>query len=128
MEIASELVLLPRDKSSERRASVRFPLILDLRYVVVGRRAPSETGSGRIIELSSAGLSFTAERPLSIGQNVDVSIDWPALRDGGVPLQLIMSGNVVRSDGSVVALKIERHEFRTRRSGVRVAPPQKVFA
>jgi hypothetical protein len=127
VELAIERVLLPTDKSPERRASVRFPLILDLRYVVLGYPAPAESGSGRIIELSSAGLSFTAERPLSIGQKVDISIDWPVLLDGSVPLQLIMSGNVVRSDGSAVALKIERYEFRTRRSGLKVALPQEAF-
>lgn len=124
MKRASERVLLPRDESSERRASVRFPLSLDLRYVVLGDGAPRERGSGRVIDLSSAGLSFTAERPLLIGRKVDVSLDWPVLLDGGVQLQLIMSGRVIRSNGSAVALKIERHEFRTRRSGLKGAPTQ----
>jgi hypothetical protein len=121
-------LLLLSNKSPERRANARFPLILELRYVVLGRRrAPVETGSGRIIELSSAGLSFTADRPLLTGQKLDVFIDWPVLLDGGVQLQLAMSGRVVRSDGTVTAMRIDRHEFRTRRSGQKATPPQEVF-
>ncbi|MGO9965638.1 MAG: PilZ domain-containing protein [Bryobacteraceae bacterium] len=118
---------LPRDGSQERRASARFPLTLEVRYVVLGRRAPVEMGSGRTIDLSSSGLSFTADRPLQTGQKLDVYIDWPVLLDGGVQLQLIMSGVVVRTGGTATALQIERHEFRTRRGGLKGAPPQKSF-
>jgi hypothetical protein len=114
-------VRLPSDASPERRATNRFPMTLEVRYVV--RCAPVETGSGRTIDLSSSGLSFAADKPLLIGQKLDVSIDWPVLLDGGVQLQLIMSGNVVRSNGSETALQIERHEFRTRRGGVKAALP-----
>jgi len=81
-------------------------------------------GSGRTIDLSSSGLSFIADRPLPIGQNLVVSIDWPVPLDGSVKLQLIMSGIVVRTNGTVTALKIRRHEFRTRRPGSDAALPQ----
>lgn len=120
---------MPRDERPERRANVRFPLILEIRYVVLGGRAQGERGVGQIIELSSGGLSFTAERPLSVGQRLDVSIDWPVLLGGGVQLQLMMSGRVVRTNGSAISLKIEKHEFRTRRSGLKsnAAPPQEAF-
>jgi hypothetical protein len=61
--------------------------------------------------VSSSGLSFTADRPLSVVQKLDLSLDWPAMLDGGVQLQLIASGVVVRTDGAVTALRIERHEL-----------------
>ena len=118
---------LPRAGNLERRASTRFPLTLEVRYVVLGQGAPAETGTGRTIDLSSSGLSFTAERPLATGQRIDVSIDWPVLLGGGVQLQLIMSGKVVRSDGSATALQIERHEFRTRRGRQTAAPLRESF-
>jgi hypothetical protein len=128
MERASQQrVRLPRHESPERRASTRFPLTLQVRYVVLGRRAPAETGTGRTIDLSSSGLSFTAERPLPAGHKIDVSIDWPVLLGGGVQLQLIMSGKVVRSNGSATALQIERHEFRTRRARQKAAPLRESF-
>ena len=53
-----------------------------------------------------------------------MSIDWPVLLDGGVQLQLVVRGVVVRSDGAVIALRIERHEFRTRRAELRVVTRQ----
>jgi hypothetical protein len=81
-----------------------------------------ETGSGRTIDMSSSGLSFTADRPLLVGQNLDVSIDWPARLDDDVQLQVVVSGVVVRTTGAVIALRIERHEFRTRRAGASVVP------
>jgi hypothetical protein len=71
--------------------------------------------------MSSSGLSFTADTPLSIGQRLHMSIDWPVLLDGGVQLQLVASGVVVRSGGAVIAMRIERHEFKTRRAELRVA-------
>ncbi len=117
-------VRTPKDPSLERRASARFALTLEARYTISGRRSPVETGSGRTIDLSSSGLSFTADRPLETGQKLDVSIDWPALLDGGVKLQLIVSGVVVRTDGTATALQIRRHEFRTRPVGLKVVQPQ----
>ena len=64
------------------------------------------------------GLSFTADRPLMVGQLLRVAIDWPAVLHGGVQLQLVVSGVVVRTAGPVTVLQIERHEFKTRRVGL----------
>jgi hypothetical protein len=110
-------VRLQKELSSDRRAGVRFPVSLEVRYNVAGRRGPVETGSGRTIDMSSSGLSFTADRPLLVGQKLDVSIDWPARPDEDVQLQVVVSGVVVRTTGAVIALRIERHEFRIRRAG-----------
>jgi hypothetical protein len=113
-----------KGSSSDRRGSVRFPVKLEVRYSVVGLPGRAENGSGRTIDMSSSGLSFTADRPLSIGQTVDLSIDWPVLLGEGVQLQLVTSGVVVRSAGAVIALRIGRHEFRTRRAELRVETPK----
>ena len=115
---ASRLGIQPKDTKPERRAGTRFPLTLELRYAALGGQAPAETVSGRTIDLSSSGLSFTADRPLSTGRKFEISIDWPVLLDGCVQLQLVMRGQVVRTDGFATGLQIERHEFRTRRGGV----------
>jgi hypothetical protein len=113
---------LLKGQNPDRRGSVRFPVNLEVRYSVVGHRKPVETGSGRTIDMSSSGLSFTADRPLSIGQRLDLSIEWPVLLDGGVQLQLVTSGVVVRTTGAVTAIRIQRHDFRTRRAGPRLVP------
>jgi hypothetical protein len=107
--------------SSENRAKLRFPLNLELRYRVANAGGPVENGSGRTIDLSSSGLSFTSDIPLSIGQNLDLFIDWPVQLEGDVQLQLVVSGVVVRVAGTVTALRFEHHEFRTRSAGLRGA-------
>ena len=107
-------VRLLQGLSADHRGSVRHPVDLELRYSVVGRR-PVENGFGRTIDVSSSGLSFTADTPLSIGQRLNVSIHWPVLFDGGVQLQIVASGVVVRIAGIITALRIERYDFRTRR-------------
>jgi len=106
----------------ERRRSFRFPVNLGVRYSVIGHRGPAENGSGRTIDVSTSGLSFTADRPLSVGLTLDVSIEWPVLLDGSVQLQLVTSGVVVRSTGAVVAMRIGRPEFKTRCAGLKVEP------
>lgn len=118
MEHASERrVRLPNDPNPERRASTRFPLALEVRYTVSGRRALRETGSGRTIDLSSSGLRFATQGPLEPAIKLDVAIDWPVLLNGGVQLQLVAKGEVVWSSGTETALRIQRHELRTRGGG-----------
>jgi hypothetical protein len=84
-------VRLSKGRSSDRRASVRFPVSLEVRYSIAGRRGPVENRSGQTLDVSSSGLSFTADRPLPIGQKLDMSIDWPFRLDGDVQLQLVAS-------------------------------------
>jgi hypothetical protein len=115
-------VRIPRDVSPERRAGTRFPLSLEVSYTVLDRRATLKTGFGRTIDLSSSGLSFTTNQPMLLGQKLDVSIDWPVLLDGAIKLQLVISGVVVRADTTVIGLRIKRHEFRTRRVGLKSGP------
>ena len=115
-------VRLLQGLSSDRRSSVRVPVNLEVRSSVAGRRGPVENRSGQTIDVSGSGLSFTADRPLPVGQKLDMSIDWPARLDGDVQIQLVASGVVIRTSGAVTALRIERHDFRTRRAGLRLVP------
>ena len=116
-------VRLAKEPGPDRRASVRFPLSLDLRYSVSHRRAPLETGSGQIIDLSSSGLPFATQGPLEPGLKLDVAIDWPVLLDEHVQLQLVVTGVVVWSSQTETAMRIQRHDFRTRRVGLKAASP-----
>jgi PilZ domain len=117
-------VQLPKEPGPDRRASVRFPLSLDLRYSVSHRRAPLETGSGQIIDLSSSGLRFATQGPLEPGLKLDVAIIWPVLLDEHVQLQLVVTGVVVWSRGTETALQIKRHDFRTRSVRLKATSPQ----
>ena len=116
----SNSLRLEKDHRRERRASARFHLILEVRYSVSPHGIPPETGAGLITDLSSSGLRFNADRPLLVGLRLDVTINWPALLDGGVRLQLIASGVIVWTSGTETALRIQRHELKTRRVGLKV--------
>jgi len=112
------------DHEPERRASVRFPLTLDVRYSVSHRGAKVRTGSGQTIDLSSSGLRFAAGGPLEAGLKLNVAITWPVLLDGRIQLQLIVTGVVVWSSATETALKIEQHDFRTRSVRPKTRSPQ----
>ena len=114
-------VRLPNQRGVDRRSAVRYAITLSLRYVVQNPHGVAETGSGHTLDLSSSGLRFTTEKPLEPGAKVDLFIDWPAPLDGGVQLQLTTSGTVVRSDATSTALRIQRHGFKTKGRGLKLA-------
>jgi hypothetical protein len=58
---------------------------------------------------------------LDSGAKVELALDWPAVLDDGVQLQLTMSSTVVRADGCDAALRIMRHGFKTRGRGRKLA-------
>ncbi len=99
-------------RAVDRRLNRRYDLRLDLRWKLVRRKKVVDQGTGATHDLSSGGVSFEAGRPLSHGLTAELSISWPALLDGVSPLQLVISGRVVRSDGGRIAIRIARHEFR----------------
>ena len=80
---------------------------------VIRRRKVVETGIGRTVDLSSGGILFEAGRTLTAGLNVELSVSWPVLLHNVAPLQLVVMGRIVRSDGRQVALRMIQHEFRT---------------
>ena len=86
-------------------------------YRVLDHRAATpESGPGKTVNISSKGLLFEAALQLRPGKRVEVSVDWPAMLDGGCALKLVAVGRVVRAEEKRAAMHIEQHEFRTRRS------------
>jgi hypothetical protein len=80
------------------------------------RTSVPESGAGKTIDISSQGLLFGTERRLRPGKRVEVSVNWPALLEGGCPLKFVAVGRIVRAEEDRAAVQIEQHEFRTRRS------------
>ena len=72
------------------------------------------TGSGRTVNMSSAGVIFEADRPLREGLDADLSIAWPASLSKSVGLTLRVRGRIVRADQNRIALTMTHYEFRTR--------------
>ena len=106
-------VRLPKFSGPERRASVRFPLALEV-HCVSHRHGQVETREGKTIDISSSGLRFAVPGPLERELRLDVAIDWPALLEERIQLQLVVAGTEVWSSGTETAMRILRHDFKTR--------------
>jgi hypothetical protein len=104
----------------ERRSNDRFPIVRDVRYKVLSSRGNPETGTGKTIDVSSAGVLLSAQTPLTLGKKVELSISWPAQLDGKCALKLVARGRVTRCLGTEVAIEIDKYEFRTQGSLPRV--------
>src|SRR5215472_8628732 len=97
----------------ERRFDRRYEIALDLRWKLVRRRKVLDTGVGRTVDLSSGGIKFEAGRPLPVGLGIELSIAWPALLHNIAPMQLVVTGRIVRTNGTQTAIHMVQHEFRT---------------
>jgi hypothetical protein len=97
----------------ERRNGIRFPIKSAVRWVVLNRKIGPKTGKGETVDFSSSGLSFLSDVPLSPGCRVELDVDWPVDLDGRVPMKMVANGRVVRVQGLVVCVTIEKKEFRT---------------
>lgn len=100
----------------ERRSKARYPLHLSVRFRSVSKGFLF-SGLGRIIDMSSGGvlvvLQDVSQHEISVGAWVEISIEWPALLEGRIPLQLVAAGRIIRRGASDFAVTFERHEFRT---------------
>jgi hypothetical protein len=97
----------------ERRASRRYEIPLRLRWKVLRRKRLLETGTGTTVNLSSTGILFETDTKLPIDGAVELSIAWPILLDGSLPMQLTVAGRITRITGHKVAIAINQYEFRT---------------
>ena len=100
--------------STDRRASDRFPIENDVRYKLLEAKFIAQTGQGRTQNISSGGVLFTTEAPLTLGQRIELAVDWPAQLNEHCGLKLVAMGKVVRSSADAAAINIEKYDFRTR--------------
>jgi PilZ domain len=99
----------------ERRLHQRYPIALDLRYNLADERQITCLGSGRTLNISTGGILFETKDPLPSSGEIDLALDWPRLLDHGCPLKLLVRGRIVRSDERGTAVRMLRHDFRTRK-------------
>ena len=95
----------------ERRSKVRYPLPLKIRYRALGQAL--RYGEGQAVNLSSGGVLVISQQELQVGAELEISIEWPSLLDGWIPLQLVARGSVVRRGAFNFAVCFRRHQFRT---------------
>jgi hypothetical protein len=99
--------------SGDRRQDRRYRIHLDLRWKLIRRRRVLDSGVGQTVDLSSGGILFDPGRQLPVGLRVELSISWPVLLRNEAPMQLIVSGRIVRAGQNRVAVSMTQHEFRT---------------
>jgi hypothetical protein len=99
--------------NGDRRHNRRYDISLELRWKRLRRGKVLEVGTGETIDISSGGILFRAEKALPLGDRLELAVGWPVLVDNFPRLQLIVSGIVVRSNGTQNAITMIQHEFRT---------------
>jgi len=109
--------------AGDRRRDRRYTLHLDCKWKLIRRRRVLDSGVGNTIDLSSGGLQFDAGRHLPEGLNVELSISWPVLLHNVAPLQLFVTGRIVRARGRMIAIRTVQHEFRTAGTTAMATPP-----
>jgi hypothetical protein len=103
----------------ERRAKSRYQLDLGVRFrLSLGSREYFVSGAGRTVNLSAGGLLVSSQElpsheEVAAGAWVEMSIEWPVLLDGRIPLQLFAVGRVVRRSAVDFAATLQHRQFRT---------------
>lgn len=112
-------------RSRDQRLHQRYPVMLELEYKVLEGRRVTRSGHGRTLNISSGGLLFeTANgmeaKPSAIpDETIELSIKWPISLGETCALKLLLRGRIVRQDSARLAVRTERHEFRTAGVAVR---------
>ena len=110
---------------AERRLKFRYPLDLSVRFRSLAPKGSAFSGEGKAVNLSSGGILVASRHQIVLGTLLEMSMEWPSLIDGRIPLQLVAVGRVLREEksrgASHFAATIERHEFRTMR--ISTPPP-----
>jgi hypothetical protein len=101
----------------DQRLHRRYPITLEIEYKLLSSKGRVERlGFGKTLNVSSGGVFFETKDALAADSPIEVLIDWPFLLNGRCSLKLVIQGNVVRSDGQLVAVRTKLYEFRTARS------------
>jgi hypothetical protein len=95
----------------DRRANQRYPITLEVEYKVPDGNGGQRKGLGRTIDIASRGLLLDVSDPLPNRCPIQLSINWPFLLDGSIPLKLLMYGNIVQVAGNRIAVEVTRHVF-----------------
>src|ERR1700691_2138738 len=87
---------------AERRVKFRYPVDLRVRFRFALEGSPFHaTGVAR--NMSSGGILVASRHQVTEGALLELSIEWPSLLNGNVPLQLVAMGRVLRHGKSSFA-------------------------
>ena len=98
-------------EQAERRQRRRNPIFARSEYILAGNRGQATT-----VNISSGGVFLKTDQLLPVGKRIQVFINWPVLLDQRRPLQLVITGRVLRSDEAGAAVRKLRYDFKIRPS------------
>jgi hypothetical protein len=107
----------------ERRANKRYELRFPLRYRISQKGVPQYAGISLTLDLSASGIAFRCRKPLPVGSHIELQVDWPARYRDVHPIELHVTGFVVRSANGRTAVRMTSHRLR-----VSQAPSQTAHA
>ena len=81
-------------------------------YRTLGPESPF-AGEGSVVNMNRNGVLVSSNHKIGVGMRVELSIEWPSLLHGRVPLRFVTEGQVVRCDASSFAVTLARYQFRT---------------
>lgn len=96
----------------ERRAKLRYDLRLPLRYRISQKGAASYAGTGLTHDLSNEGIAFRCRKPLPVGAHIELLVDWPTKYGDLYPIELQVTGFVLRSANGRTAIRMTSHRLR----------------
>ncbi len=91
-------------------AGRQFAITLPARYVVA--RYPAVRGRGSTISIGKDEIVLGVDQRLEPGEWVQVSVQWPVVRENLHSLELEASGEVLRSSDESAAIRIEACDLR----------------
>ena len=99
---------------AERRSTRRYPIEHEVHYSVQDAQT-GVVGTGTTVNMSSRGILFTTDQPLSAGSPLTLEVKWPVLLDNAKALKLVTRGRVIWCDSLRAAVEFHNWEFHTRR-------------
>ena len=103
-----------RPQLKTARDDHHYPIVLPVRYHARQPTTLYAYGHGQTVSIGSKSIVFIAEQPLMAGLTADLNLEWPALLDDTVRLQVHIRGKIDKTDENKTFLQIMGHEFRTR--------------
>jgi PilZ domain len=96
----------------ERRANKRYELRFPLRYRISQKGVPAYAGISLTLDLSASGIAFRCRKPLPVGSHIELLVDWPTKYRDSYPIELHVTGFVLRSANGRTAVRMTSHRLR----------------
>jgi hypothetical protein len=63
-------------------------------------------------DLSTSGVAFHCRRPLPVGAHIEMSIAWPVKYQDAYPVDLLITGLIMRSESGRTVARMTSHKLR----------------